>query len=83
MMGLAVYSQDLFYVSRGLAVPGILVRLNNHRLSRADILHASGNGMVQIAIGAILMFGIGGVVVVSEVVSESNASDSDLEAPEI
>jgi hypothetical protein len=39
--------------------------------------------MVQIAIGAILMFGIGGVVVVSEVVSESNASDSDLEDPEI
>ena len=64
-------------------MPGILVRLNNHRLSKADILHASGNGMVQIAIGAILMFGIGGVVVVSEVVSESNASDSDLEDPEI
>ena len=82
VMGLAVYSQDLFYVSRGLAVPGILVRLNNHRLSKADILHASGNGMVQIAIGAILMFGIGGVVVVSHV-SESNASDSDLEDPEI
>ncbi len=59
-----------------------MIRLNNHGLSKADILHASGDGMVQIAIGAILMFGIGGVVVVSHV-SVSNASGSDLEDPEI
>ena len=61
-------------------VPGIVKLMHRGKLINADILHAAGNGMVQISVGAVLIFALGGFKPVDQSQSSSGSgSESDPE----
>ena len=80
VMGLPIFvSAGAQYI--GDDMPGIVSLLNRGKLSNGDILHAAGNGMVQIAVGTVLFFALGGfkLAVHQSESSSSLHSESDPE----
>jgi hypothetical protein len=57
-------------------MPGILFLATSGNLKDTDIAHAAGNGMVQISVGTVLMFGLGAFRVTTQI---GETSDSDPE----